>query len=305
MNGDAQIRIDVLDRGYVELLETLPAEKHHTYPTGEMVSNLDLHVVRAARASYADQLKGINDDLKLLRYLMRKNHTSPFEQVEFQFRVHAPVVVWWHLVRHRMSELNMQSGRYTEYPEDEFYLPAPDQWRLQDAENRQGSSGFLDAGDAEGDDWYVKYCGGWFTRQLQMMQEQGYRLYQSAIAAGIAREQARLFLQGWTSYHTGIWKLNAHSLMNLINLRADSHAQAETERYGSAFAAVFQTTMPATSQAFNTRRRRVERAQNTAAFWERQYIDLSRDYQTMSNRQFEFNAAPLLARVWHAIRKAL
>ncbi len=69
----------VLDQGYVELQDFM----------GD-----DLAIVNAARVSFLGESKGDEKDKKLLFYLMRHRHTSPFEQVEFKFRVHAPLVVW-------------------------------------------------------------------------------------------------------------------------------------------------------------------------------------------------------------------
>jgi thymidylate synthase (FAD) len=69
----------VLDQGYVELQDFM----------GD-----DLAIVNAARVSFLGESKGPEQDKKLLFYLMRHRHTSPFEQVEFKFRVRAPLVVW-------------------------------------------------------------------------------------------------------------------------------------------------------------------------------------------------------------------
>lgn len=69
----------VLDQGYIELQDFM----------GD-----DLAIVNAARVSFLGESKGAEQDKKLLFYLMRHRHTSPFEQVEFKFRVRAPLVVW-------------------------------------------------------------------------------------------------------------------------------------------------------------------------------------------------------------------
>lgn len=73
-------RVDVLDKGWVELQDMM----------GD-----DLAIVNAARVSFLGESKGAEADKKLLFYLMKHKHTSPFEQVEFKLRVKAPVVVWW------------------------------------------------------------------------------------------------------------------------------------------------------------------------------------------------------------------
>ncbi|RMG85621.1 MAG: thymidylate synthase (FAD), partial [Chloroflexi bacterium] len=66
----------------------------------------DLAIVNAARVSFLGESKGEERDKKLLFYLMRHRHTSPFEMVEFKFRVRAPLVVWWQWVRHRTWHMN-------------------------------------------------------------------------------------------------------------------------------------------------------------------------------------------------------
>jgi thymidylate synthase (FAD) len=72
-------RVDVLDKGWIELQDVM----------GD-----DLAIVNAARVSFLGESKGGEADKKLLFFLMRHRHTSPFEQVEFKFRVKAPLVVW-------------------------------------------------------------------------------------------------------------------------------------------------------------------------------------------------------------------
>ena len=80
-------RIPVLDKGWIELLDLMPHPAQGISP--------DLAVVNAARVSFLGESKGAEKDKKLLFYLLRNAHTSPFEMVEFKFRVHAPLVTWW------------------------------------------------------------------------------------------------------------------------------------------------------------------------------------------------------------------
>jgi thymidylate synthase (FAD) len=79
-------RINVLDKGFIELVDMMP------HPAAGVSG--DLAIVNAARVSFLGESKGDEADKKLLFYLMRHRHTSPFEQVEFKFRVKAPLVVW-------------------------------------------------------------------------------------------------------------------------------------------------------------------------------------------------------------------
>src|SRR5687767_5095575 len=80
-------------RSWVELQDMMPHPSIGVSP--------DLTVVNAARVSFLGEARGTERDKKLLFYLLRHRHTTPFEQVEFKFRVRAPVIVWWQWVRHR------------------------------------------------------------------------------------------------------------------------------------------------------------------------------------------------------------
>ncbi|NJO83888.1 MAG: FAD-dependent thymidylate synthase [Blastochloris sp.] len=226
-------RVDVLDKGYVELLDMMP------HPlTG--VSG-DLAIVNAARVSFLGDSKGEDADRKLLFYLLRHRHTSPFEMVSFKFRVHAPIVTYWQWIRHRTfhyQNVNSQSGRYTPFEEDGFYVPTV--WRRQSKSNKQASEGELDT--AEGEQ---------LTRELVEFYEQGYRLYQSALERGVSKEMARLFLPGFAVYYTWVIKADAHNLMNFLRLRLASDAQYEIRVYAQAiYEGFFKPALPWTAQAF-------------------------------------------------------
>jgi len=122
-------RVDILDKGFIELIDLMP------HPATDVSG--DLAIVNAARVSFMGESKGEEKDRKLLFYLLRNQHTSPFEMVEFKFRVRAPVVTWWQWVRHRTWNFNAQSGRYTAFEETDYYVP--DVWRKQSANNKQAS----------------------------------------------------------------------------------------------------------------------------------------------------------------------
>ena len=217
-------RVDVLDRGWIELQDMM----------GD-----DLAIVNAARVSFLGESKGDEQDKKLLFYLMRYRHTSPFEQVEFKFRVRAPVVVWWQWVRHRTWHVNAQSGRYTSFQENDFYHPTG--WRRQSASNKQGSEGEIDPTDAER-----------LSELLAEHFDRSFALYQQALAAGVAKEQARLFLPGFAVYYTWVCKVDAHNLMHFLSLRMSPDAQAEIRAYARAiYEDFFKPALPWTAEAFN------------------------------------------------------
>jgi thymidylate synthase (FAD) len=198
-------RVPVLDKGWIELIDLMPHPA-----TG--VSG-DLAIVNAARVSFLGESKGPERDKKLLFYLMQHRHTSPFEMVEFKFRVHAPVVTFWQWVRHRTWNFNASSGRYTAFQENDFYVPVV--WRKQATDNKQASEGALDA-----------EAGRALTDKLLAHYEAGWLLYEEALAAGVAREMARVFLPGFSVYYTWIAKIDAHNLM----LRAFLQTGAAVDR---------------------------------------------------------------------------
>jgi thymidylate synthase (FAD) len=223
-------RVSVLDKGFVEFVDLMP------HPNSEISG--DLAIVNAARVSFMGESKGEEKDKKLLFYLMRNLHTSPFEMVEFKFRVRAPLITFWQWVRHRTWNANAQSGRYTEFEETDFYVP--DVWRKQSASNKQASEGQVD--DA---------TNGVLLEKLNQHYTQAFQLYEEALAAGVSKEMARLFLPGFSVYYTWVMKVDAHNLMHFLKLRMASDAQYEIRVYAQAiYEEFFKPTLPWTAEAF-------------------------------------------------------
>jgi thymidylate synthase (FAD) len=226
-------RVNVLDKGWIELLDIMP------HPAAGVSG--DIAIVSAARVSFMGDSKGDDKDKKLLFYLMRNEHNSPFEMVEFKFRTHCPIVTYWQWIRHRTfhyQSVNAQSGRYTEFEENDFYVPSV--WRQQSASNKQASAGDLDPAASDA-----------LTARLIAHYEQGYRLYEEALAQGVAKEMARLFLPGFSVYYTWVVKVDALNLMNFLRLRMASDAQYEIRVYAQAiYEHFFKPALPWTAEAF-------------------------------------------------------
>ena len=215
-------RVNILDKGWIELQD--------------LMGN-DLAIVNAARASFLGESKGGEKDKKLLFYLLQHRHTTPFEQVEFKFRVRAPVMTWWQWVRHRTFSFNAQSGRYVSFEENDFYVP--DVWRKQSPSNKQASLGELTLEEGQP-----------FAAALEEHYQRGFELYQKALNAGIAREQARVFLPGFSVYYTWVCKVDAHNLMHFLSLRMASEAQYEIRVYAKAiYQHFFKPALPWTAEA--------------------------------------------------------
>jgi thymidylate synthase (FAD) len=222
--------VNILDKGFIELVDMLP------HPDSGISG--DLAIVNAARVSFLGESKGTEKDKRLLFYLLRNHHTSPFEMVEFKFRCRAPLVTWWQWVRHRTWNMNAQSGRYTPFEENDFYVP--EVWRKQAASNKQASEGEVD--QATSDD---------LTTKLVEHYEQGFKLYQEALDTGVSKEMARLFLPGFSVYYTWVTKVDAHNLMHFLRLRMANDAQYEIRVYAEAiFEHFFKPALPWTAEAF-------------------------------------------------------
>lgn len=223
-------RVDLLDKGWIELVDLMP------HPSLDVSG--DLAIVNAARVSFLGESKGEERDKKLLFYLLRNRHTSPFEMVEFKFRVRAPLVTWWQWARHRTWSMNAQSGRYTPFEEDDFYVP--DVWRLQSKDNKQASEGEVN-----------ESINQELTEKLIAHYEAGYQHYEAALKAGVSREMARLFLPGFSVYYTWILKVDAHNLMHFLKLRMAQEAQYEIRVYAEAiYEHFFKPALPWTAEAF-------------------------------------------------------
>lgn len=112
----------VLDKGFIRLVDYL---------------GNDSRIVQSARVSYGEGTKTFREDVGLINYLMRNEHTSPFEQVNFTFHIKAPIFVARQWIRHRTARVNEISGRYS-IMKDEFYVPDYEHINSQSTDNKQG-----------------------------------------------------------------------------------------------------------------------------------------------------------------------
>lgn len=212
-----------LDNGFVRLIDVM----------GD-----DAAIVQAARVSYGAGTKKVNEDVGLIRYLMRHLHTTPFEMVEFKFHVKLPIFVARQWIRHRTANVNEYSGRYSEM-KDEFYVPAIDQVRAQSATNKQGrAEEAFDPAEAE------RIRQGMLATQTRL-----YAEYQDLLEGDLAREIARINLPV-SNYTEWYWKTDLHNLFHFLKLRIDPHAQYEIRVYGEAMAQIVKAVVPVAYEAF-------------------------------------------------------
>jgi len=185
----------------------------------------------------------------LIRYLMRDRHGSPFEHNSMTFFVEAPIFVFREFMRHRIASYNEESGRYREL-RPVFYVPGPERKLRQ--EGKPGAYEFVD-GTREQYELVDR-----LTRQSCT---EAYRAYQEMLAAGVAREVARIVLPV-TTFSSMYVTMNARALMNFLSLRTKrddsmfpSFPQREIEMVAERMEQYWAELMPLTHAAFEANKR--------------------------------------------------
>ena len=177
----------------------------------------DASVVNAARVSFGKRITEMSEgDTKLIRYLAKHNHWSPFGHASLQFRIKAPIFVARQLVKHQIGlTWNEISRRYVDY-EPEFY--EVDKWRGRPVDKKQGSS-------EENIEWINRSIR---TSALQdQVENVALANYNLMIGAGVAPEQARMILPQsmMTEWY---WSGTLYAFARVCNLRCAEDAQYET-----------------------------------------------------------------------------
>lgn len=223
-------RITVLDEGYVRLVDVMGS---------------DLTVVNAARVSYSKESKELTErDVRLIKFLAREGHSSPFRHALAQFEIYAPLMVarQWHkyiigsshqeAVGDSMNAWNESSRRYiTEEPV--FYVPTADEWRSAPDNSKQGSGEPVDA-----------HFGRRATEALELHVKEGLAAYTYAIANGICAEQARLFLPAYGMYVRWYWTASLQSVCHFLAQRLEHDAQVEIQLYAKAVLTLIESKFP-------------------------------------------------------------
>lgn len=214
--------VQVLDHGFVRLVAVM----------GD-----DSSVTEAARTSYGKGTKAKREDDKLIDYLMRNGHTSPFEMVEFKFHIKLPIFIMRQLVRTRTASLNEVSARYSEM-KDEFYVPEPESIRGQAKSNKQAGGDalpVLDQGEA--------------VTAIKIVHQEAYRQYRYMIEMGVARELARIVLPV-SVYTECYWKIDLNNLLKFLGQRLHPHAQWEMRQYAEAIRGFVEERVPVAWDAY-------------------------------------------------------
>tara|TARA_B100000131_G_scaffold318113_1_gene361378 strand:+ start:8916 stop:9614 length:699 start_codon:yes stop_codon:yes gene_type:complete len=224
---------EVLDKGFIEVVDSLGS---------------DLTVVNSARVSFGKRKKKFDDsDRRLVRYLAKYKHYSPFRHLQVQFHLKAPEFVmrqWYkHVVGiettsnssakdHAWNEI---SGRYV--PVEEFYVPSV--WRKQSEDNKQASEGELD--DLQQKRMNMTY--NVFMNNVEMA-------YETMINAGVAKEQARILLP-LSQYTEVYWTASFQAIMNFIELRNEKTSQWEIQEYAKVILDLMFDVYPETTKLWS------------------------------------------------------
>lgn len=229
--------ISVLDKGYVRLVDKMGS---------------DLSIVNAARVSYDKASAEFSDrDERLLNFLLREGHLSPFRHATVCFEIYAPLMVarqhWKYAVASTFVDdqngWNESSRRYVTENE-EFYIPKGFEWRSVPENLKQGSGG----------PWY-EHNGIWtaeeWTHRLEEYVDRGLTLYDEALEAGLAPEQARLFLPAYGMYVRYRWTVSLAGVLHFLDQRLAHDAQAEIQAYAKAVAELVEENFPKTWRAWN------------------------------------------------------
>jgi len=234
MNGAQRQEIKIHEHGFVALVDAMP----RLIPAGGG-QTADSAIVQAARVSYGQGTKKVNEDRGLIRYLLRHRHTTPFEMIEFKFHIAMPIFIARQWIRHRTANVNEYSARYSVVP-DTFYRPSPESVRKQSKSNRQGGAELFGPEEAVTAAEFLKYLDD---------AEALYGRYEKLLESGVSRELARIGLPV-SAYTQWYWKCDLHNTLRFLSLRIDPHAQEEIRIYAQAMYALLEPIVPLTMEAF-------------------------------------------------------
>lgn len=228
ISPEAELILDkefrVLNKGFVRLVDYL---------------GNDSRIVQSARVSYGEGTKTTREDRGLIQYLLRNQHTSPFEQVVLTFHIKLPIFIARQWIRHRTARLNEISGRYS-IMADDFYLPAKEDIAFQSNDNKQGRSR----------EEVPQEIIDKVLNSLEGEQKSIYKNYENLIAEGLARELARVNLP-LSLYTEWYWQIDLHNLFHFLRLRMDSHAQKEIRDYANVLFEIASKVCPMACEAFD------------------------------------------------------
>ena len=226
-----QTEVKVLDHGHVQLIDWM---------------GTDLSVCDAARVSF-NKTSQLNEDgtlaerdSKLIKYLSKHDHFTPFCHATISIRVKCPIFVRAQLGKHQIGlTMNEVSRRYVTF-DPEVYIPL---WRSAPTDGaKQGSSGRI-----EDMDLCIR-----MRQEYESVAKDCIKLYNDLLADGVAPEQARSILPQGT-YTEFVWTGSLYAFARIYNLRIDAHAQWEIQEYAKAIDKIIAPLFPVSWQTLTTK----------------------------------------------------
>jgi thymidylate synthase (FAD) len=230
----------MLDHGFIGLVEHMGS---------------DDTIVQSARVSYGKGTKKVSENRTLIRYLLKHQHTTPFEMAELRFHCKMPLFVARQWIRHRTANVNEYSARYSELS-NEFYIPELYNIEPQSTTNNQGRE---DGGLSDHDKEMARNV-------IDFNNTQSYANYQILLGneefqndpafstgdnmEGISRELARMVIPV-NVYTEWYWKCDLWNIMHFLQLRLDPHAQLEIRVYAEAMYEMIKPLFPLAIEAFD------------------------------------------------------
>jgi thymidylate synthase (FAD) len=224
--------IPVLDFGYVELVEAWGSDER---------------IIEAARMStqkgfegWGPKEDGSPGDEKLLRYLWKNGHATPFEMAGMIIEVQAPIFVVREWQRHRAQGFSEMSARYAPLPDDN-YIPTIARLMLGGGHLTKQAAG---TGAELTESLAVR-----FRTQLDLQYQKAEELYQNALSAGVPKELARACLP--VGRYTRMRSTsNLRMWLDFLRQRLDKHAQWEIRQYAEVVSGLVREHFPRTWELF-------------------------------------------------------
>jgi thymidylate synthase (FAD) len=225
------MKFNVLDKGYVRLAK---------------INGSELDIVNAARLSYDNNSSSMTEaDERLINFLIKEDHTSPFRHVGLSLEFKAPLMVARQHWRHIVGASTIEEGTpYSELSrryvrgQEEFYIPAA--WRTAPANSKQGSGPDLpESTSGHLNELYLDYL------------EYSASLYERMLDLNVAPEEARIVLPANAMYTKYLWSPSLHALLNFVNLRSAKDSQLEIQEYSNAVEKIIASTFPVTWKAYS------------------------------------------------------
>jgi thymidylate synthase (FAD) len=225
-------RFTVLDNGFVELCNYM---------------GNDETVVRSAKQSYAKNKDELTPEAidRQIKFMLCNGHSSPFEQVVFQFHIRMPIFVARQWVRHRTARLNELSGRCTEFSEEDFYIPGDNEIIV-----REYPEGYVSENLTE-DEYNMKIGkkGIIVSKNCDAAKKDAYSYYKEMLEHDIPKELARAVLP-LSTYTEMYWQMDLHNLLHFFELRLEEHAQKEVREYALCIYNIVNEICPVTINHF-------------------------------------------------------